>query len=179
MIYYQAMVDQFLKDHETPENIDQMMVDDDIQLPTTSSSTLADGTAGDGMEWDLDPTSFHLLDMNKFETVTDFDGCMKKVPWPWGDQEYRHTAPETYLDPEDYVMEYQCAEMGEVLREEAMEASVQQAILAGEEMKRMERKGKKSPRKKAKRETEGEKVRQSSTIAFNNQVVRGRNIYRH
>ena len=173
MIYYHAvepsLASQFLNldDEETSASPDQM-VTTDIQSPTTSSTSLTDIVMEDVPEWDIEPTSL-LFDMKKFETVTDLDGGEKTIPWPWVDFKYETPAPLGYLDPEEYAKECQFAEIEEVMREELMEVMVQETILAGKNVT--------TP--KQRKEGKGEKKEKGrpSTVAFNNQAVRGRTIY--
>ena len=179
MVYYHSieasLVSQFLNLDDDSAWDDQTATIDDTQSPTTPSSTPAGTVTGDTSGWDLEPTSFHLLDMRKFETVTDFDGEEKAVPWPWGDYKYQPATPQTYLDPEEYLAECQLKEIEGMMREELMEAMAQEAIAAGKETKRKQRKeGRKGPVKRVKREDDQPVT---STVAFNNQVVRGRTIY--
>lgn len=171
MIYYHeldsSLASQFLNlDDEASARTDQM-VTPDIDTPMTSSSSLSGTTTGDTTEWEFEPTSLHFLDTKKFETVIDLAGGEKTVPWPWGDYKYRPPTPLSYLEPKDYIMEFQLAEMEEVLRDELMESMVQEAILDGERQRR-------DVKGKGRDEGEGEKP---TTVAFNNQMVRGRTIY--
>ena len=174
MIYYHAvepsLVSQFLDldDEETSVSLDQMVATD-IQSPTTSSTSLTDIVMEDIPEWDIEPTSL-LFDMKKFETVTDFDGGEKITPWPWGDYKYRPPTPLEYLDPIEYAMEYQLAEIEKALRDELMDIMTQQAI----------HEGKKATAGRQRRGGKGPAARESNeptTLAFNGQVVRGRTIY--
>jgi len=171
MIYYQtldsSLASQFLNLDDEPLTCTDQMMTTDIDYSMTPSSSLLGINTGATMEWELEPTSLDLLDTAKFETATDFADGEKTTPWPWGDYRYRPSTPPSYLDPMDYVAEFQLAEMEEELRDELMEAMVEDAILDGkiqqrerEEMRRVEREGD-----------------HTATVAFNNQVVRGRTIY--
>jgi len=107
------------------------------------------------------------------------DGEKKTTPWPWGNYQYRPPTPPTYFDPEGYVMEFQLAEVDRALREELTEVMAQEAILDGnqgrsETTKRRETEDRKEGKKKRRIEKE---YYRPTTVAFNNQVVRGRTIY--
>ena len=166
MIYYHAvepsLASQFL-------NLDDQIAEAGAQPLPTSSSNLSGIGTGSVLEREAEPASFHLVDMKKLETVTDFDGGDKTVPWPWGDYEYRPSTPWGYVDPEEYAAEYHLSEIEKVLRDELREIMAQEAILAGEqEVKQKEK-------REGKRTEKGKYL--PGTVAFNNQVVRGRTIY--
>jgi len=173
MIYYHviepSLASQFLNLDDQPSAcVDQMVAAGAQSLPTSSSS-LSGIATGSVLEGDAEPSSFHLLDMKKLETVTDFDGGDKTVPWPWGDYEYRPTTPPGYVDPEEYAAKYHLSEIEKALREELSEIMVKEAILIGEhEVKQRQQRG-------GRRAEKGKY--QPGTVAFNNQVVRGRTIY--
>lgn len=177
MIYYHGIDDsslasQFLNlDDEAWPCADQMTTSKPDSLASPSSS-LSSVSTGDTLEWDLEPTSLHLVDMAKFETVADFDGGEKMSPWPWGDYKYRPPSPKTYLDPEAYFVENQLTAIENMLREQLTEAMAQEAILDG--MKAMKRREKEERRKRRKLEREDNRP---ITLAFDNQMVRGRTIY--
>ena len=175
MIYYQAIDDsslaaQFLNlDDETTPCTNQITTPE-LDSPSTPSSSLSSATTGGSLDWELESTSLQFLDMKKFETVTDFDGGEKITPWPWGDYKYRPPTPLEYLDPIEYAMEYQLAEIEKALRDELMEIMTQQAI----------HEGKKATAGRQRRGGKGPAARESgepTTLAFNGQVVRGRTIY--
>ena len=168
MVYYRAiessLASQFLNlDDQAPTWGDQIVATG-TQHPAMPSSSLVGGAPEQGVE----PTSLHLFDMKRFETVTDFDGGEKTVPWPWGGCEYRPPTPLGYLDPEGYVVEHQIAEIEGALRDKLMGVMTQEAILSGEKARRRERREGKMVERK------GDKP---ATVAFNNQAVRGRTIY--
>jgi len=176
MIYYQVMEPSLVSqlsslDDQPSACVDQVVAAGAQPLLTTSSSF--SGLATEGvLEREVEPASFHLLDMKRFETVTDFDGGNKTSPWPWGDYEYRPSTPPGFVDPEEYAAEYYLSEIEKVLRDELTEIMVQEAILAGEqEMKQKELKGKREGK-----DAERGKY-QPGIVVFNNQVVRGRTIY--
>lgn len=162
MIYYNviepSLASQFLNDDPLWGHADQ-----------AATTTATGGTP----EWDLEPTSLHLLDMERFETVTDFDGDKKANPWPWSDYTYQPCTNSGRLDLDDFVAEWQIKQIEKALWEEMSEIMAQDAILAGEvaEMARKQRGGK----------TGGKSAprwgSRPGTIAFNNHVVRGRTIY--
>jgi len=173
MIYYHvvepSLASQFSNLDDQPSAcVDQMVAAGATPVPT-SSSNLSGTATGNVLEWEAEPASFHLLDMKTLETVTDFDGGDKTVPWPWGDYEYRPSTPPGYVDPEEYAAEYHLSEIEKVLRDELTEIMIQEAILAGEQevKQREKREGKKAEKGKY----------QPGTVAFNNQVIRGRTIY--
>lgn len=176
MIYYNviepSLASQFMDLGDQPSACADQIVAAGAQSLQTSSSSFAGIATGNVLGWEAEPASFHLVDMKKFETVTDLDGGNKTAPWPWGDYEYRPSTPPGYVDLEEYAAEYHLSEIEKVLRDELSEIMVQEAILAGErEMKQKEQKGKR----------EGNKVEsgryQQGIVAFNNQVVHGRTIY--
>ena len=186
MIYYHGIDDsslasQFLNlDDEAWPCTDQMMTAE-LDSPVSPFSSLSSVSTGDTLGWELEPNSLHLFDMKKFETVTDFDGGKNTTPWPWGDYNYRPPTPLGYLDPGEYAMEYQFAEIEKALREELMEAMAQEAILDGRKaMKRREVRERREERERRERRKRRRVEREDDrpiTFAFNNQVVRGRTIY--
>lgn len=180
MIYYQGIDDsslaaQFLNlDDEAWPCTDQIATVEPDPLATPSSS-LSSVSTEDVPEWELEPSSLQLLDMKKFETVTDFDGEEKSTPWPWGDYVYRPRTPVSYPDPVECVMEYQFAQIEKTLREELMEAMAQEAIRDG--MKATKRKEREARRLAKERRRIGRESCHPTLVAFNNQVIRGRTIY--
>ena len=183
MIYYggiddSSLASQFLNlDDEAWPCTDQTMTTESDSL-VSSSSSLSSVSAGDTLEWELEPSSLHLFDMAKFETVADFDGGEKISPWPWGDYKYRPPSPQTYLDPEAYFVEDQLNAIKNMLREELTEAMAQEAILDGKKaMKRREREERREEKERRKKRKLEREDNRPITLAFDNQMVRGRTIY--
>ena len=187
MIYYHGIDDaslasQFLNldDDEVWPCTDQT-VTTKLDSPVSPSSSLSSTSTGDTLEWELEPSSLHLYDMKKFETVIDFDGTVKTTPWPWGDFKYRPPSPPRYLEPEECAMEYQFLEIEKMLREQLTEAMAQEAIRDGrramrrrKRIERRERRAEKEMRRRKKLEREDDRP---IIFAFNNQAIRGRTIY--
>lgn len=180
MIYYQvandpSLVSQFLdlgdENWATWPNSGQTTTSefDPSTILFSSSSSVPEGGA---LGWELEPSSLHLVDMKKFETIPDLGDGETASPWPWGNYTYRPPTPPRFLEPEECIMELELAAMERMLREELTEAMAEEAIRGGE--------------KAAKRREFGEgtgewggevKSNQPSIIAFNNRVVHGRTIY--
>ena len=176
MIYYNAiepsLASQFLNlDDQVSASVDQMAASG--SQPTAAlSSSLADTATGTSPEWEAEPTSFRLLDMHKFETLTDFDGGYKTVQWPWGDYRYQPSRLPGDLDPEECAEQYYRSQIEKMLREEITEIMAQEAIRAGEqEMKRKQQGGKKEEKRAERGGT------RPDTVAVNDRVVHGRTIY--
>jgi len=174
MIYYHvvepSLASQFLNLDDKPSACVDQMVAVGADPLLTSSGDLTGIAMGDVLEFEAEPSSLQLLDMKRFETVTDFDGSDKMVSWPWGDYQYRPSTPPGHIDYEEYVAEYELAEIEEFLREELSEIMVEHAIRLREQgmaLRKEKREGKRVER--------GE--RQTGTIAFDNRVVHGRTIY--
>ena len=173
MIYYRAidasLASQFLNLDDHPSECADQTMTTDIRPPVRPSCTIAGIATGENLERGTEPTSLCHLDMKKFETVRNFDGSEKTVPWPWGDHIYRPPTPPMCLDPQECAVEYRLMEIEEELREELMEAMAQDAIVAG--------------KRTVMQSQTGEKWRaasergQPAVVAFDNQVVRGRTIY--
>jgi len=183
MIYYggideSSLASQFLNlDDEAWPCTDQMVTTEPDSL-VSSSSSLPSVSTGDTLGWELEPSSLHLIDMAKFETVADFDGGEKTSPWPWGDYKYRPPSPQTYLDPEAYFVEDQLTAIKNMLREELTEVMAQEAILDGKKaMKRREREERREERERRKRRKFEREDNRPITLAFDNEMVRGRTIY--
>lgn len=181
MVYYHAidssLASQFLNlDDETWPCTDQT-VTPELGSLTAPSSSLQSVSTEDTPEWDVEPSSFHLFDMKRFETATDLDGGKKTTPWPWGDYKYRPPTPPRYLDPEAYVAEFELAEIEKSLQEKLTETMAQEAILDGVRRTATKRKVEGERREKRKKMRVGRGDGQPPTVAFNNQVVRGRTIY--
>jgi hypothetical protein len=188
MIYYRCAIEtssQFTDPQTRGEDwpCANWIAEDYTYSPASSSTTLlTPPPEEDSTPWGCDPEFYSLphLDMTKFEVVSDFDGGKKVAPWPWNDYQYRPPTPETYLDPEDYLMEAEMKEIEEVMREEIMEMMAQEAIDDGKRetrrQKKRERKERKE-RKKRRRRTDHEADQPAGTVAFDNQVVHGRTIY--
>ena len=66
---------------------------DSSGMPSGSSSRVPPAHS---LEWDLDPSSLHLVDMKKFETITDSDG-EETVPRGRGVVTHTHTYPSETL----------------------------------------------------------------------------------
>ena len=180
MIYYQgvddsSLVSQFLNlDDETcvtwPDfNQTTTLSLNSPMIPSTSFTSIPEG---DASGWELEPTSLHMIDMKKFETVPDFGDGEKASPWPWGNYTYRPPTPPRYLEPDECIMELEFAAMERMLREELTETMAEEAIRGGREAAKQ-----REPREKKEEgciETERERP---SIVAFNHRVVRGRTIY--
>ena len=115
--------------------------------------------------------------MKKFETFVDFDGKMKTTPWPWGDYKYRPPTLPTYLNPQECAIECQLLEIEKALREQLTEIMAEEAILEGKRaMERKERRERIEKRER-RRKRRAEKDDRPTTLAFDNELVRGRTIY--
>ena len=175
MIYYQAIDDsslaaEFLNlDDETTPCTDQITTPE-LDPPSAPSSSPSSTATRDSLDWELESTSLQFLDMKKFETVTDLDSGEKTTPWPWGDYKYRPPTPLGYMDPIEYAMEYQLAEIERTLRDELMEIMTQQAIHEGRKATTQGQGG--GGKGFAARDSD-----EPTTLAFNRQTVRGRTIY--
>ena len=182
MIYYNGIDDsslasQFLNlDDEAWPCTDQIVTPELDSLASPSSS-LSSVSTGDTLEWELEQNSLHLVDMQKFETFVDFDGNMKTTPWPWGDYKYQPPTLPSYFDPQECAIEYQLLEIEKMLREQLTETMAEEAILEGK--RAMDRKEKRERRERSERrwKMRAEKDNRPTTLAFDNEVVRGRTIY--
>jgi len=186
MVYYHgletSMASQFFNlDDQTLACAEQMGVAD-VESPMTRSSGFSDTVTGGSLEWELEPTSLHLIDMKKFETVIGPDGGKKTTPWPWGDYKYQPRAPSGFLELEEYAVEYQLAEIEKVLREELMEVMAEEAVIDGRREARQRRRRERRERREKRREKRrgkrsGGESEQPVTVTFSDQIVRGRTIY--
>lgn len=186
MIYYRAIESSLDSQFTDPQArgedwpFDNRITADYIDSPASSSTTLlTPPMEEDSMPWGCDPvfSSLPHLDMAKFEVVSDFDGGEKVAPWPWNDYRYQPHTPETYLDPVDYLMEAEMKEIEEAMQEEIMEIMAQEAIDDGKREIRRRKKQERRERKKRRERKTNREPDEPGTIAFNNQVVRGRTIY--
>ena len=141
------------------------MTTPELDSPGTPSRSSPSIPPARALEWDLDPSSLHLVDMKKFETFTDSDGEEKVSPWPWGNHTYRPPTPQKHLEPEECIMELEFAAIMSMLREELTEAMAEEAIQDGEKAAKL--------RELKERET----GHRAPLVVFNDQVIRGRTIY--
>ena len=143
-----------------------------LDSPGTSSSSSSRIPPAHALEWDLDPSSLHLVDMKKFETFIDADGKEKVSPWPWGNYTYRPRTPPRHLEPEECIMELEFEAIMSMLKEELTEAMAEEAIRDGEKAAKLRE-------LKERREKWGDEreTGHPPLVAFNDRVIRGRTIY--
>ena len=158
-----SLISQFMNLDSWPST-DQTMTPE-LDSPGTPSGSSRSVPPAHALEWDLDPSSLHLVDMKKFETFNDSDGEEKVSPWPWGNYTYRPRTPQKYLDPKECMMELEFAAIMSMLREELTEAMAEEAIRDGEKAAKL--------RELKERET----GHWAPLVVFNDQVIRGRTIY--
>lgn len=141
----------------------------ELDSPRTHSSNSSSVPPMHALEWDLEPTSLHLVDTKKFETFIDANGGEKVSPWPWGNFTYQPPAPVKYLEPEEKFMELRFKETMSMLREGLTEAMAEEAIRQGEKAAKL-----KERREKWEAEWGAD---HPPLVAFTDQVIRGRTIY--
>ena len=162
-----SLISQFMNLDSWPST-DQTTTPD-LDSPRTPSSSSSRVPPAQVIEWDLDPSSLHLVDMKKFETVIGSNGEEKVSPWPWGNYTYRPRTPPKFPEPEEQLVELEFEATMKMLTEGLTEAMAEEAIREGERAVKL--------REWEEKWGAGRGTDRPPLVAFNNQVVRGRTIY--
>lgn len=98
--------------------------------------------------------------------------------WPWGNTMYQPKPTVEYKEPADLASDYQLDDLLVVMREQLTEVIAEEAINAGRKAIKRQKREAKEAQKRAQMGVEAVKEDESPfTMAFDNEIVRGRTIY--